>query len=503
MKAAILQKRTLGVMILLVLGGSIAAAAAIGGDPSGAVVLAAFYVLSGVGVWLWSGRSGDVAALLRSGGDERQRSLDLRVTAISGLAMGAFVIAGTIVQLARGEDPTMFALVCMVGGVAYSVALGVLRTRGVIHGPFRQLGAFSGELAKELADPARLPGQWACAVRPRRVLPTPAFNLAPKCGGGGQMFRRGGATRFPIAGAVVVTVALILICPCAGATARPGLTSALKLNQPIVGIATSSSSTWLASSDGGVFALGNAAFHGSAGAIRLNRPIVGIAATPTGNGYWLAASDGGIFSFGDARFHGSTGALRLNQPIVGIAATPTGNGYWLAASDGGIFSFGDARFHGSTGALRLNQPIVGIAATPTGNGYWLAASDGGIFSFGDAEFYGAAGTHSIVGIAAAGAGYWLAASDGSVLGFGVARVDTTMRDRFERRSSGSPLGNRVRARRGRRQHRGFRERFEPRNGGHGSRDVPACERRARRPRTLAARVGSGVGRCRGAAGASR
>ena len=101
MKAAILQKRTLAVMILLVLGGSIAAAAAIGGDPSGAVVLAAFYVLSGVGVWLWSGRSGDVAALLRSGGDERQRSLDLRATAISGLAMGAFAIAGTIVQLAR------------------------------------------------------------------------------------------------------------------------------------------------------------------------------------------------------------------------------------------------------------------------------------------------------------------------------------------------------------------------------------------------------------------
>ena len=51
-------------------------------------------------------------------------------------------------------------------------------------------------------------------------------------------------------------------------------------------------------------------------------PIVGIAATPTGNGYWLAASDGGIFAFGDARFFGSTGAMRLNRPIVGIAATP-------------------------------------------------------------------------------------------------------------------------------------------------------------------------------------
>ena len=94
--------------------------------------------------------------------------------------------------------------------------------------------------------------------------------------------------------------------------------------------------------DGGVFAFGAADFHGSTGALRLNQPIVGMAATPTGNGYWLVAADGGIFSFGDATFHGSTGALRLNQPIVGMAATPTGNGYWLVAADGGIFSFGDA-----------------------------------------------------------------------------------------------------------------------------------------------------------------
>jgi hypothetical protein len=41
--------------------------------------------------------------------------------------------------------------------------------------------------------------------------------------------------------------------------------------------------------------------------------------TPFGKGYWLVASDGGVFAFGDARFHGSTGGIRLNQPIVGLA----------------------------------------------------------------------------------------------------------------------------------------------------------------------------------------
>ncbi|HEY8200927.1 MAG TPA: choice-of-anchor D domain-containing protein, partial [Actinomycetota bacterium] len=77
-----------------------------------------------------------------------------------------------------------------------------------------------------------------------------------------------------------------------------------------------------------------------------------------GSGYWLAASDGGIFAFGNAAFHGSTGAIKLAQPIVAMASTPSGNGYWLAASDGGIFAFGNAAFHGSTGAIKLAQPIV-------------------------------------------------------------------------------------------------------------------------------------------------
>ena len=68
------------------------------------------------------------------------------------------------------------------------------------------------------------------------------------------------------------------------------------------------------------------------------------------SGYWLAASDGGIFAFGDAAFYGSTGGTHLNQPIVGMTTTPDGGGYWLVASDGGIFAFGDATFYGSTGA---------------------------------------------------------------------------------------------------------------------------------------------------------
>ena len=58
------------------------------------------------------------------------------------------------------------------------------------------------------------------------------------------------------------------------------------------------------------------------------------------------ASDGGIFAFGDAGFHGSAGALPLDAPIVGMAADDSTGGYWLVASDGGIFSYG-APFFGA------------------------------------------------------------------------------------------------------------------------------------------------------------
>jgi lysophospholipase L1-like esterase len=192
-----------------------------------------------------------------------------------------------------------------------------------------------------------------------------------------------------------------------------------------VGIASTRSGKgyWLASSDGGVFAIGDARFYGSAGNLRLAQPIVGIAATRSGRGYWLVAADGGVFTYGDARFYGSTGAMRLNRPVVGMARTPRGRGYWLVAADGGVFTYGDARFHGSTGRLRLAQPIVGIASSGR-NGYYLFAYDGGVFTFGDAVFHGSMGGRPIfwpvVGMAVVprGRGYYLLAANGAVYQFG-------------------------------------------------------------------------------------
>jgi len=213
--------------------------------------------------------------------------------------------------------------------------------------------------------------------------------------------------------------------------------SEVTLNAPVVGITTTQNGDgyWLTGRDGGIFSFGNAEFLGSMGGQRLNQPIVGMATWPDPNadqdptttlfGYYQVASDGGIFAWGNAGFHGSTGGIRLNQPIVGMAVHPSGEGYWLVARDGGVFAFGDAEFHGSMGGSRLNQPVVGMAPTPSGEGYWLVARDGGIFSFGDADFHGSTGAirlnSPIVDMASAplGDGYWLIAGDGGIFAFDV------------------------------------------------------------------------------------
>ncbi|HXQ61905.1 MAG TPA: hypothetical protein VN796_06180, partial [Acidimicrobiales bacterium] len=50
--------------------------------------------------------------------------------------------------------------------------------------------------------------------------------------------------------------------------------------------------------------------------------IVGIAPTPDDGGYWLAGRDGGVFALGDAAFDGSLPGLgvRVNE-VVALAST--------------------------------------------------------------------------------------------------------------------------------------------------------------------------------------
>ena len=214
-----------------------------------------------------------------------------------------------------------------------------------------------------------------------------------------------------------------------GGAAFFGSLAGSPLAKPIVGMAPTPDGLgyWLVAADGGVFGFGDASYLGSLPGVGVHTSaIVGMAPTPDGDGYWLVGSDGGVYAFGDARFAGSLPGLGVHVgDVVGIAVTADGGGYWLVGSDGGAYAFGDASFHGSMGGRHLNLPMVGIVATADGMGYWLVAADGGVFAFGDAPFLGSAGGTNLTGVAGIvptpdGAGYWLFSAAGLVQSYGDA-----------------------------------------------------------------------------------
>jgi hypothetical protein len=188
-----------------------------------------------------------------------------------------------------------------------------------------------------------------------------------------------------------------------------------------VGVAPSATGAgyWVVAADGGVFAYGDAAFHGSLGGRTLAAPIVGIAATPSGRGYWLAGADGGVFAFGDARFLGSIAGQPNRSPVAAIAANPWGRGYWLVRQDGTVTGFGDAQTRLGTAPSR--GTVVAMAPTPTGSGYWLLGAGGQVQAFGDAVARGdgPARSSGIVS-STSGQGYRILAADGSVTARGDA-----------------------------------------------------------------------------------
>ncbi len=122
--------RTAAAAILAVGGGALAVATWISGDPGLALGLVVFYAVAGGVAYLWAGRDSDIGAIIRAGGDERQRSLDRDATALSGLAMALAAIIGTIVSVARHDgDPGGYGAICVVGGATYAASLVVLKRR--------------------------------------------------------------------------------------------------------------------------------------------------------------------------------------------------------------------------------------------------------------------------------------------------------------------------------------------------------------------------------------
>lgn len=100
----------------------------IGGNPGSGLeslgIMTAFGALI-----LFGGRSETIRGLRGDGRDERFAMIDLRATAVAGLAVIVAVIIAFLVELARGHNGNPYAWLGAIAGLAYAIAIVLLRWR--------------------------------------------------------------------------------------------------------------------------------------------------------------------------------------------------------------------------------------------------------------------------------------------------------------------------------------------------------------------------------------
>lgn len=78
---------------------------------------------------LFGGRSETIRGLRGDGRDERFAMIDMKATAAAGLAVIIVVIIAFLVELARGHDGSPYTWLGAIAGLAYAIAIAVLRWR--------------------------------------------------------------------------------------------------------------------------------------------------------------------------------------------------------------------------------------------------------------------------------------------------------------------------------------------------------------------------------------
>ncbi len=111
------------------LGFAMLAAMWIGGDPDTGLFSLGVMVAFGALI-LFGGRSETIRGLRGDGRDERFRQIDVVATALAGLAVITAIIVAFLVEVSRGHDGSPYSWLGAIGGVAYLVAIAVLRLRG-------------------------------------------------------------------------------------------------------------------------------------------------------------------------------------------------------------------------------------------------------------------------------------------------------------------------------------------------------------------------------------
>jgi hypothetical protein len=111
------------------LGAIMFAAFAIGGSPGdGVFAFGVMAVLAAVFAF-GSPRSETLGGLGGPGRDERWAMIDLRASAAAGLVLILTVIGAWLYEIANGEDGSPYSQLGAIAGIAYIVAIAVLRRR--------------------------------------------------------------------------------------------------------------------------------------------------------------------------------------------------------------------------------------------------------------------------------------------------------------------------------------------------------------------------------------
>jgi len=121
--------RLLAPAVTVALGSAIAFGAWIGNGWGAAVGIELLTLIGACGYFVLGGRDSDIGALLGSKPDERQASIGMRATALTGNVMVLVAIGGVVVALAVGSSAWPFFLFCLVGAATFLIGLFVYRER--------------------------------------------------------------------------------------------------------------------------------------------------------------------------------------------------------------------------------------------------------------------------------------------------------------------------------------------------------------------------------------
>ena len=113
----------------LFMGALVLTAFAIGGDvKNGLFAIPLFGVIAAV--FFFARKNETIQGLGGPGRDERWALIDLSATAATGAVLIAVIIGCWLVEIAKGHDGSPYGQLGAVAGVAYILAVAILRKRG-------------------------------------------------------------------------------------------------------------------------------------------------------------------------------------------------------------------------------------------------------------------------------------------------------------------------------------------------------------------------------------